>query len=412
MTASESRKGLRAIKTGLGPLDEVLRELPVTKNSLGTVKLGERSARETLELLQEGDLLKLLQALGSKQAVVASVSLKDIADFEKLVGLTPQKSLRRLDQMVAAQRDLNPHLAVTPAEMHLLSASGKRDLELAEQNLRTKFKPGTKLKLTVGSLLIGGAGLSLLQATRARKGCWMFTVIDGKTTSCRIAELSCGAMTYISSTAATACIAPHPSGQQFNTTLMVMHVVRHASPLQKKLAKSLNLSAEQLLERLLDIIDKSFEKVTQVFAQWREAFPSLDICGLRDDRIENAVVPVCRMCSSDAPPTSTKYIDPSRYATNITFKCIANPSMLDTLCDIVYSTGANVLQFADRSLWQPVKSFARIVLILAFIGILLFLVLKYLVKKRSTTEETGSTYDSSPLLPKPALSRFVTLFSR
>jgi hypothetical protein len=109
--------------------------------------------------------------------------------------------------------------------------------------------------------------------------------------------------------------------------------------------------------------------------------PTLQVCSIVNAQIENGKVPPCRMCSPSDNPSSTTFIDPSQYPENVTFECVVNPSILDTITDAVVSTGSNLWEGVSTSVLQPFKRFGIITVIILILVLVIWFVSKLFMKK-------------------------------
>lgn len=358
-TAEQAKNLLKNVDSGIKSTDDVIKNLTVTKNKQGAVLLGEKPVGAVYRILREGDLKKLIAV--SKQNV--PVTAADVSAFKKLVGITPELGLKHVDDVATVAKRERPHLNATVDNLDKLSDTAKRDLKKVESNLFRHFREGTVVALTIGAVTVGVNWIS--QATRARKGCFMMTVVDGKTTSCKISEYTCSADD--ANTGNNKC---NNVQDYYNTTLVLMHLASAPDTDSKKIsiATVTGIAVSELNAKLAIVIDNHYAAVAKAIKEMGAQRPKeFSVCGIKNDAVENGVVPPCRMCDPTANPVSTTFIDPEQFGENITFQCVTNPSVLDTVSDAIVSTGHNlwdgVITLASGTLKQ-IGVIAAIVLVL------------------------------------------------
>lgn len=373
-TADQVKNLLNSVDSGIKSTDDVIKNLAVTKNKQGAFLLGDTPVGAVHKILREGDLKKLIAV--SKQNV--PVTAADVSAFKKLVGNTPELALKNVDDVATVAKRERPHLNATVDNLDKIPDTAKRDLKKVESNLYRHFKEGAAVALTIGVVTVGVGWIS--QATRARKGCFMMTVVDGKTTSCKVSAYTCS-----TGDAATGNICKNAL-DYYNTTLVLMQLASAPDTDAQKIAIAAvaGVAVTELNAKLATVIDDHYPAVAKAIKEMGANRPKgFAVCDIKNDAVENGVVPPCRMCDPTANPVSTTFIDPEQYGENITFQCVTNPSVLDTISDAVVSTGHN--------LWDGVFTLAsgtlkQIGILAAIILVLLMLVTfiaRMLTAKRS-----------------------------
>jgi len=259
-----------------------------------------------------------------------------------------------------------PELDATLGDVDRLSDTAKGSVRRIESNLMRRFKQGTVIALTIGVVSVGADWIR--KTIEARRGCYMITTINGKPSSCKVQSYSC-----VGAAVGNMCDASSSFDRLYNTTFVLMHVstLDDADERKQTVAAAAGIRVKDLRNKLADVIDSSYEKLHAVVTTWRiEDMPRFPVCETKHLGIENGVVPPCRMCSSSADPISTQYIDSTKYADNITFHCVADPSILDTITDVVVSTGANLLDGVGNTIGRMFKRLG----ILAFIAVVIIVI--------------------------------------
>lgn len=357
--------------SGLRSVDDAISGLKVSRNKYGLATIESRSVGYVNHILREANLDALI-ALASRKI---PIGVSDRALFSKLIGETPEKALKTVrDASDAAKRT---HGTLNVSDVKDLSVSSARDVKTVENNLFKYFKQGTTVALTIGTVYVAVDWIA--KATEARKGCFMITTISGKSTSCKIASYSCE-----SGKTGNFC---SNVGAYYNTTLCLMAAADLPDTDQRKieLCTGFNVSPSELKKKLASVIDSQFATASSIITNM-QADPKKritpNICTIVHPDIEGGKIPSCRMCSPTDNPVSTTYIDATQYGENITFQCVDKPSILDTISDVVVTTGKDIWQGVSGGLGSAL----RILLIVlgVFLGLLVILGLgvKYLRGRR------------------------------
>lgn len=377
-TTSEITTAIKEASSGVRSVDDAIKSLPVGRTKQGFLTLAERPIAFVNRILREANLDELVK-LTQRNIPIGSVDRKL---FAETVGATPERALKNVDDLASVTKNARANLNVTTDAVSQLSDTAKRDLKKVEGNLSKYFKQGTVIALTIGAVYVGVDWIT--KSTEQRKGCFMLTTIDGKTTSCKVVSYSCVGK------GGEACTSV---GNYYNVTIWLIAIAALPDTDQRKiqLCTQLNIEPKDMEKSLKSIIDTNYEKAASTIETMERNNQNVkpDICKVKNANIEGGVIPPCRMCSPTANPTSTMYIDPSQYGENITFQCVENPTILDTIADASISTGKN--------LWEGVTGgigsvFKRILIgIGVVIGLLVLLsiafkVVPYFMNRNKTKE--------------------------
>lgn len=373
-TLDEASSLLRNVDSGIKSTDDAIKKLAVTKSKQGAVLLGDTHVGAINRILRQGDLKKLIAV--SKQNI--PVTAADVSAFKKLVGNTPELGLKNVDDVATVAKRERPHLNATLETLDKIPDTARRDLKKVESNLYKHFKEGTTVALTIGVATVGVNWIS--EATRTRKGCFMLTTLDGRTTSCKVAAYTCSTGDADKGNRCTGAT------DYYNTTLVLMHLVSlpDADPNKIAIATATGIPVNELNAKLAIIIDNHYPAVAAAIKNMGDQRPkTFSICGITNDAVEGGVVPSCRMCDPTANPVSTAFIDPEQYADNITFQCVTNPSVLDTVSDAIVSTGHNLWDGVITGASGAFKQIGILAVIILVVLVLVTFIARTLTKKRS-----------------------------
>lgn len=347
--ASDLKSALGNVSSGIKNVDDLLGALPVTRAKRGFLLVGNETVGSVERMLRSADLDSLKRVAKSNVRVNAT----DRAAMRRLIGETPEISLKTIDDATIAAKRARPQL--DSASVNRLSKTAKADVKTVENNLLRRFKQGTIIALTIGVIYVGVDWIAA--ATESRKGCFMLTTINGKTTSCKLLAFSC------IGDSKGECKTPPQS--HHNSTLLMMVIAEKSDTDAQKigLAAAAGSPVADLRKNLATLIDNKYEAMHD-YVKTLNPVPTYAPCTPKHPDIEGGVVPPCRACSPTANPTSTQYIDAEMYADNITFQCVENPSILETITDAVISTGEDLWQGVRGGITSLVKNIGIIALVL------------------------------------------------
>ena len=363
---------LKNVKSGVRSFDDIVTKLPVTKNRRGALLIGDEFVGTVRRVVRQGDL-DVLVKIAKQPSVVVSGAEKNA--FKTLVADTPEKILKDLSDLTSKTKQLHASLDTTVENIGKLSSSSKAELKKVESNLMKRFKQGAIISLTIGAVYVGVDWIS--KTTEARKGCFMLTTINNKVSSCKVAAFSCAGGTATDTSNACQSLPPY-----YNVTLILMAIAQLDNTDQRKIdvAKAANVNVTDLKSNLAKVIDESYEKVSAVITSMSNK-PNVNVCTISNPGIENGVIPPCRMCSTSDNPSATTFIDPNQFPENVTFQCVTNPSVLETITDAVTSTGANLWEGVGSSIVGPIKRFGVVLAIILILVLVIWFASRLFVKK-------------------------------
>lgn len=350
--------------------------------------MGEETVGAVHRLVREANLDGLARAAGANVLITST----ERSAFRQTMLDTPERALRDVGEAAATSAARRPHLNVTAEQVTSLSTSGKRDYAKITQNLFKYFKQGTFVALTLGGVYVGVDWIA--KTTERRKGCFMVTTIDNKTTSCKVAAYSC-----IGSTDGSE-MCRSVSSKYYNATLVLMHIAADLPDNDKRkidVAKAAGVPVNELNAKLATVIDTKFAEVSSVIEQMGdEKRPSnFKICEITHPNVEGGKVPPCRMCSPSDNPTSTTFIDSNQYGDNITFQCSVSPTIIETIDDAIISTGKNLWEGVTSAL-APLKKWLIWGAVIVVIVLVLTLIVRFLPGRQRNDKNASFVPIASP----------------
>lgn len=338
--------------------------------------MGEETVGAVHRFVREANIDALARAAGANVVITST----ERSAFRATMVDTPERALRDVGEAAATSAARRPHLNVTAEQIANLSTTGKRDYSKITQNLFKYFKKGTFIALTLGSVYVGVDWIA--KATERRKGCFMLTTIDNKTTSCKVAAYSCiGAIEGSD-------MCRSISSKYYNVTLVLMHIAADLPDTDQRkidVAKAAGVAVSELNAKLGNVIDTKFAEVSAVIEQMGDENrpTNFKICEITHPNVEGGKVPPCRMCSPSDNPTSTTFIDSNLYGDNITFQCSVSPSIIDTIDDAIITTGKNLWEGVTGAL-APLRKWLVWGAVIVVVILFLVLALRLLSNRRNS----------------------------
>lgn len=373
-TVSDMLDTLKNVATGVRNVDDVLKNLPVSKSKRGYLLVGENTVGAVERMLRSADL-DALARISKSNVRITSI---DRSAFKSTLGVTPEIHLKSIDDAALATKRARPQLDA--GSLDRLSNAAKSDLKKVESNLFRRFKEGAVIALTLGVVYVGVDWV--VKATESRKGCWMLTTIDGKTTSCKLVTSSC------IGNSSDACKIYE---RHYNATTEMIYIssLDDSNALKIGLASAAQVEPSKLRDMLPTLIDNKFEEMYRYITAYEYKHPEYKTCSPVHPGIEGGIVPPCRACSLTADPTSTLYISGVSTVDNVTYECVENPSYLDTITDTIASTGEDLWRGVSSGIGSILKKLGIVVVALLAVVALGALVFRLWSARRNR----GRVYD-------------------
>lgn len=369
---------LRSTESGIEAADSAFKELKVAKAD-GLLTIGAEPIGSFNKILREADLRGIVNL--AKKTI--PVSEEQVAAFKKLIGPTNESVYKDLIDDTAKNVEKYPHLNVTINNIDTLSETAKRDIKQVESKLSKKFKTGTKITLTLGTLAVGANWV--IKATAERKGCYMLTTINNTVSSCKVSAFTC-----VGGVEDNLC-PEFNANNYYNITLIAMYIANldNSDEMKNDLAKLLKISAADFSLNFAQCLEDNFAIISDYVIGSLNNTRKLDfgICDIVREDVEGGIVPTCRLCSPSASPKSTEYINPGLYGDNITFQCCSNPTIMETITDVMKTTGENLLEGLTEGFFALVKPFAFFLAILLAILIVAYIVVKFIIAKATRNRD-------------------------
>lgn len=326
---------------GIDIVDSILKNLTVSKNygSKEFLKVNAVYLHEFESVIRSGNLVRLLE-IADRHVVLNGSDKKLFSDIAKDF---PEKTLRDIDEISAITKMERPQLNVTYTNIDRLSETSLKELNHFKRNWMKYATAGT-VALVIGTITMINSWFK--DALAARRDCWLVKTVNGVSTSCRVSRFTCGDIQSSSGNTVNVKYCMDDTAAFYNITVYFINIVNsdnanvHKVNLTKELywqVEKLSIDTANLLETKFHVIQNYIETNVKTL---HGIFENPCIGTHRD--IESGKMPFCRVCDQTADPRSTRFVYPKLVSDKVTFKCVADPSLVDLFTDMAVSTGQNL----------------------------------------------------------------------
>lgn len=348
--------GIKSAKSGIRTIDDVFENLHF-KLVDDKIMVNGVSVQSLEYLLRRGDLISLFNRLDKPSAI----TLADEIRFRNLLE-TPEVKLREMEEHIKTAKLLHPDLDVIVKSMD--------DLEKLPAATKSKLKRfydslTASKSVKVAGILAGVAVgvpylMALLRATASRNGFFVVERVNGQTNSYKIASRSCinndlnGKPPY----------KGHISLD--NVALYMLYAINNSNDQDRKkiatLAKVPELNSVTFKEILND---------REKFKSVRDYYYSSDYTGPDNIPDPCSLIPpgqhvTCTSWNTTESETSLEYYNPFNLPDNMTFVCVTNSSLIETMVDLA---GDSFSKLFSSPFFKTLGNY----LIYVFIGLLVLI---------------------------------------
>jgi hypothetical protein len=292
---------------------------------------------EVSTLLRRGNLKQFSTLVNG-----GPVSSQAEAAFRRTLNNVPDNTIRQLDELIAIQRFRHDDLDIpVPNGM-----TRQQLYDSMTPQARSKFESAMrKAKSLVGTAAVGFGVFAaivltidfyqaILDATLNRRGCFYAIKIRNDVRSCRIIARTCWEPRESNCEG-----VPPPTDLKYNVAIMLMQALNGDSSLATDLENALSLPITE--ENVTRILSES-----ALFQEALEFYNNTEltiISPCRTNPVFENEVPLCRACETTAEPSSLNSFDDVNFEENETLVCVPTGSVLETLIDLGFGLGADLL---------------------------------------------------------------------
>lgn len=303
--------------------------------------------------LRAGKLRKFFNAIGVRHSLTEA----DEKAFKKINQHLPEikiaKSLEEIDRLKQQHPDLD---IVARADMDLekslsLNAKSKLSKFWSELNKRSAINKSLIFTGLIGGIVVGKSMYdTLMKATLNRNGCYLVQHINGKTISCKVISKSCSSQN--SNVNLHACT--NAQGNHINIALLLLYAFKTDTKLKTALEEKLKSS---ITEATIPVLLSNVESKTVLQQYLKDNDIKIpNPCSYNNSDVSTLNETDCVACDSSVDNSSIGYVDSSDLPENMSYICIKNSTIIETVADIalensislfdgLFSLGSSLLKY-------------------------------------------------------------------
>lgn len=319
-----------------------------TRNGGGlTMGSGNIPIEDVARTLRRGELRNFAGMVGG-----GTVSPNAEAAFRATLRAEPENIIRNLDDSIAVNRVRHPDLDVRVNDnstgeslRNSMTPEGRVKFENAMNKLRALVgTTGTAFGVFAVIVLSLDFYQSMVDATLNRRGCF-YAVRNGNTvTSCRLLARTCWEPN------STAPLCPDSPNLKYNIAIMLNQSLND-NTLRNTLETLIGTAITT--NSITDILTTDASVRTLITYYNENSVTITNPCAAAP-QLEQSIQ-LCRACESSANLTSLLHFDDSELPDNATLVCVPTGSVLETLIDVGFGLGVDLVQGVGDKLSNSVS---------------------------------------------------------
>lgn len=291
-----------------------------------------------------------------------NLSLADELQYQKLFkNNIPDFRIDEMDNAIKINKTKYPELDLKVSSIDDFNEKASPIAKARVTNALNKIKSiavsgAVIVGVGVGLYLTGDLLENLINATKARNGCFLHTTVNSKTTFCKLSDHSCNSN---QANGTNPCLGPI----KFNTTLWITFAIDHKTTnktLYNKLLEISGLTELNLSSGAMDSV--AFEKLSNYYYNNNDEFTKIDLGQYKCAAGE------CVACDPSEGITSIKYFNTATLADNMQVRCVRDSSVLDTLVDLAVEQGIDLF----GGVGSVFGSLRNVILLIVMIFVIIF----------------------------------------
>lgn len=179
-------KQIMGSKIGLSIVDDLLEtSASKLKKINGIIHVDDVPLNEFESLLKSSDLRKLVKKMNTNVVVDGSSA----SSFRKMSNDFPHKKINDIETLTDTVKPTRVEIDFKLSNLDKMSKNGARAIDTIGKRIKNILGSVLKVGLIIGALVLGANWLE--EALKRRKGCWLLTTINNKTSSCRLSRNTC-----------------------------------------------------------------------------------------------------------------------------------------------------------------------------------------------------------------------------
>ncbi len=383
-TAEDFTNNVNIIKNAtsdVAPIDEAIKHLPY-KQSGDEILVGNARFRQIEPKFRKGEL----RSAFNDANVSPSFSASDEAILKKRIKAeAPDIDIADLEVKQAASRKFHEELAVKPKDgadlESKLSRKGKEKTKSIYAKILTASAAGaTVFGMFAAMKLTGEVFEDVAKATNERNGCYM-VYKNTETTACKIVSRSCGSGTA----GAVPCNDAVMANTKSNIYIMVHEFfnTNNESALDAMADDGIDLGDPKDPDYTLQN-SENIHKLTAFYDEWygdSTHVPTAVPCEIASQTTG------CVACDPTMPTNHVSYTSTELLDGNLTYRCIQDSNVIDTLTDIATTMGIDIFGASGDSISGSFQgNFLWTVLIILVLICATALAVKFIPRKSKDKE--------------------------
>ena len=358
-------------------IDSAFDNLPLEFKA-GRIEVNNVPLNRVASEIKGGRLIKAFDDM----KVSHTISKADELAYQKTLINIPEKDFYKMNDTIGNYKNIHPDLDITVRsadDIKKLPSVTRQKIDNALDLLK-KGAVGTGIVFGIVAVIKFGidAYEALVIAADERKGCFKLVTSNRKTKSCKVSKFSCNFPTGTEMCAN----GRYPE----NIANMMMFALTNNSLLQEL---QTTIGSEITADNIKSLIDDAtiFEKISDYYystfvTKWTMADP----CALTHPSLRPDSATICTACVPSADQKSTEYCDLNDEPDNVTYACVVNSSLLDTLVDLSVGAGIDIFGslfsgMSDSVSDNAIFKYTGLLFILLVVGMVLFSIYRVLFKR-------------------------------
>lgn len=343
------------------------------KNVNGTMHVNNVPFSSVEKHLRAGKLRKFFDGIGAKHVLKEA----DEIAFKQINPQLPEIKITKRLEAIDRLKELHPDLDVKVKEgMDLEKVlTPKAKSKLSKFWSAINKKPITYVGLFAAIVVGKDMYKSVQKATLNNNGCYLVQHVNGRTIACKVISKSCSSPN--SNINKKACM--NSQGGHINIALLLLYALKTDAKLKTVLEEKL---ASNITEATIPLLLSNVESKT-VLLQYLKDF-QVEIpnhCMYNNSKVFKSNKADCVACNSSVDNSSIAYVDSSHLPDNMSYHCITDSTVLETLADIAIENSINFLDGLVSLASSLFKYLTIAVSVFSFIALVAFIIFSYFNKK-------------------------------
>lgn len=393
---------LKAAKCDVPSIDSVFENLPFTKVN-DEIHINDARFRDLEVKFRKGEIKSALDDAN----ISNTIPVADEAALRKTIKAeAPDIDVQELNKKIDTAKKYHEDLNVTAKDGAELESKLSAPSKEKAKSMYSKIVAGiaiggTATGLFTALIVTGEVFEDIANANNSRNGCFL-VYKNTETVACKLPSRSCG----YGSNGAVPCSSENVEKTKYNIYLMVHNIFQQndeASIAEMKDAGIiLGTDNEDPSTYSPDVTLETQDNVGKLIEYYNEKYPSItDV--LFDPCAVSGITEGCVSCNTTASTNSVEYATTELLDGNLTYMCIEDSTVIDTLTDIATTLGVDLFTASGDSLSGSFQgNFFLSVIIVLVLVFAIALAIKFIPKKKGVEISDNTPGTTTPAVPVAA----------